>query len=205
MVGPDVRAMARAERGELADLLADLSADEWDAPTLCSEWTVRDVVAHVFSYEELRPFALVRRLAKGPSGANAAGVAELRDRTPAELVALARHHLDPKGLTSGFGGRIGLTDCMIHQQDLRRPLGRPRDIPADRLRVVLDFAKGAPPLRSRPRVKGLTLRATDLDWHSGSGPLVEGPAESLLMAIAGRAGTTAELTGPGVEILAGRT
>jgi uncharacterized protein (TIGR03083 family) len=204
MSAADGKAMARAERAEFADFLATLTPEEWDGPTLCSEWTVRDVVAHMFSYEDLSPFALVRRLAKGAGGANAAGVAELRDHTPDELIALARGHLDPKGLTAGFGGRIALTDGTIHHQDIRRPLGRPREIPADRLRVVLDFAKGAPTLQAKPRVRGLTFRATDLDWQTGDGPLVEGPAESLLMAIAGRPGIDAELTGPGVTTLAAR-
>jgi hypothetical protein len=48
------------------------------------------------------------------------------------------------------------------------------------------------------------LTATDLDWSAGTGPAVEGRAESLLMAIAGRRGTSAELAGPGRSILAER-
>jgi uncharacterized protein (TIGR03083 family) len=204
MSKPDTKAMARAERADIADFLATLTPEQWDGPTLCSEWTVRDVVAHMFSYEDLSPFALVRRLAKGAGGANAVGVAELRDRNPEELIALVRGHLEPSGLTAGFGGRIALTDGTIHHQDIRRPLGLTREIPADRLRVVLDFAKGAPTIKAKPRVQGLTLQATDLDWTTGEGPLVEGPAESLLMAIAGRSGVTAELSGPGVETLARR-
>jgi uncharacterized protein (TIGR03083 family) len=204
MTSSDTKAMAHAERSDLADFLATLTPQEWDAPTLCSEWLVRDVVAHMFSYEDLSALGLVRRLAKGPGAANAVGVAELRDRSPAELVTLVREHLDPRGLTAAFGGRIALTDGTIHHQDIRRPLGRPRGIPPERLRVVLDFAKSAPPLRSRPRIAGLTLRATDLDWQTGDGPLVEGLGEALLMAIAGRAGITSELSGPGVPALEAR-
>ena len=37
--------MARDERAELVDLLVTLTPKQWDAPTLCSEWRVRDVVA----------------------------------------------------------------------------------------------------------------------------------------------------------------
>jgi hypothetical protein len=48
------------------------------------------------------------------------------------------------------------------------------------------------------------LTATDLDWSAGTGPGVEGRAESLLVAIAGRRGTSAELAGPGRSILAER-
>jgi uncharacterized protein (TIGR03083 family) len=36
-----------AERRILADLLDDLSDDEWLRPSLCTGWTVRDVAAHL--------------------------------------------------------------------------------------------------------------------------------------------------------------
>ena len=120
------------------------------------------------------------------------------------MLALVRSHLRPRGLTAGFGGRIALTDGTIHHQDIRRPLGLPRDVPADRLRCALDFARNAPTIRAKKRIRGLTLTATDLDWSTGSGPVVEGPAESLLMALAGRRGIVEELSGPGRPTLAER-
>lgn len=196
--------MARAERSEIADFLTTLGPEEWDAPTLCSGWRVRDVVAHMVSYEDLGPAALARRLVKGGAAANAVGVAESRDRSPDELVARLRAHLDPRGLTAAFGARIALLDGMVHHQDIRRPLGRPREIPPDRLRVALAFARIAPPLKAGPRIRGLTLLATDLDWRTGEGPLVEGPGEAVLMAMAGRVGVTDELSGPGAPTLAAR-
>lgn len=55
----------------------------------------------------------------------------------------------------------------------------------------------------RRRIRGLRLTATDLDWSTGDGPTVEGPAEPLLIAIAGRL-TTDEPTGPGLATLAER-
>jgi hypothetical protein len=48
------------------------------------------------------------------------------------------------------------------------------------------------------------LVATDLGWASGRGPEVRGPAESLLMAMAGRRGVVDELSGPGQPTLAAR-
>jgi uncharacterized protein (TIGR03083 family) len=199
--------LARAERADLADFLTTLTPAQWEAPSLCTEWRVRDVVAHMFSFEELSTVGLVGRFLRGgvlPGRVNAVGVAAYADRTPDELTALVRDHLEPRGLTAGFGGRIALTDGVIHHQDIRRPLGLPREIPADRMRVVLEFARTAPTIRAAKRVRGLTLAATDLDWSAGSGPVVEGPAESLLMAIAGRRGTAQELTGPGQPTLAAR-
>jgi uncharacterized protein (TIGR03083 family) len=203
----DAMSMARAERADLADFLATLSPDQWEAPSLCAGWRVRDVVAHMFSYEELGPVGLVGRFLAGglrPDRVNAAGVAAYADRSPDELLALVRDHRQPRGLTAGFGGRIALTDGVIHHQDIRRPLGLPRTVPPERMRTVLDFARTAPTIGASKRVRGLTLTATDLDWTAGTGPVVEGPAESLLMAVAGRRGVAPELTGPGSGRLADR-
>jgi uncharacterized protein (TIGR03083 family) len=199
--------LAREERADLADLLATLSPAQWETPSLCEGWRVRDVVAHMFSYDVLGFPGLVGRFIKGgvrPDRVNALGVSAYADHGTDELVALVKDHLQPRGLTAGFGGRIALTDGVIHHQDIRRPLGLPRDIPADRMLTVLDFARTARPVGAAKRIQGLTLVATDLDWSAGSGPAVEGPAESLLMAIAGRRGTARELTGPGQTTLAER-
>ena len=206
MSGPDTMSLARDERTELAELLAGLSPAQWDAPTLCDQWRVRELVAHVYSYEDLGWGRLAVRMltARGVDRANAAGVADHANKSPEELVARAREHIQPAGLTSMMGGRIALTDGMIHQQDIRRPLGLPRQIPEERLRAALDTARSAPTLSATKLIKGLTLRATDLDWSTGDGPVVDGPGEALLMAMAGRAGLASELAGPGAATLAGR-
>lgn len=204
--GVDVMALAQDERADLAALLAGLDPAQWDAPTLCAGWRVRDVVGHVFGYDEIGVFGTVRRFVAGGFSlhrANALGIAADAERSPDELLARIGRHLRPRGITTMFGGRIALTDALIHHQDIRRPLGMPREIPADRLRTALDFARTAPPLGAAKRIAGLTLTATDLDWAAGSGPVVEAPAEALLLAMAGR-DTTAELAGPGAPILAGR-
>jgi uncharacterized protein (TIGR03083 family) len=200
-------AMARDERTELLELLESLTPEQWNAPTLCQRWRVRDVIAHMFSYDELSTIGLIGRLLRGglsPDRANAIGVAAYANRAPDELLTLAHSCLQPRGLTAKFGGRIALTDGMIHHQDIRRPLGITRQVPAQRLAVALEFATTARPIRAAPRIKGLTLAATDLDWTTGEGPEVNGPAESLLMAMAGRRGITPELTGPGVATLTKR-
>ncbi|OLR93476.1 maleylpyruvate isomerase family mycothiol-dependent enzyme [Actinokineospora bangkokensis] len=200
----DTKAMARAERAELVDFLATLTPEEWEAPTLCARWRVRDVVAHVFDYDSLGVGGTVRRLVKGGVAGNQAGVDEARARTPAELLAVARERVSPHGLPAAFGARIALTDGLVHHQDIRRPLGRPREIPPERLVAVLGFARIAPPIGAAKRVRGLRLRATDVDWAAGEGPVVEGPAEPLLMAMAGRAGAVEQLSGAGVATLASR-
>lgn len=197
--------MACAERAEFAEFLATLTPQQWAAPTLCSEWTVKDVVAHVISYEELGFPGLVRRFAKGRVvRANEVGVAEYSTFTPAQLVAFLAEHVRPQGLTSLFDGMIALVDGTIHQQDIRRPLRLPRAIPDDRVRRVLQLLPPNPRLGVPRRLRGLRLRATDIDWEYGRGLEVTGTGEALMMAISGRPGPVGELTGAGQPLLAAR-
>ena len=197
--------MARDEREEFAVLLEGLTPQQWESPTLCERWRVRDVVAHVIGYDPLSRVQLMRRMAKGlvtRGGANAVGVADYADKSPEELTALVRQYAVPQGLTSGFGGRIALTDGMIHQQDIRRPLGISRTIPPDRLRTALDFSTWSPRILGAVRARGVRLVATDLDWFHGRGPEVRGTGEALLMAMAGRPAALDDLDGPGKAKLA---
>ena len=108
-------------------------------------------------------------------------------------------------MTAGFGGRVALTDNMIHQQDIRRALDIPRTIPAERLRIALDFSLIRPDdprcmagarraARRPPTSTGRTARALD----------VQGTGEALLMAMAGRSDALKDLTGPGKDKLAQR-
>jgi uncharacterized protein (TIGR03083 family) len=203
----DAMALGRDERLDFADFLAGLSVEQWDGPTLCDGWTVRDVVAHIMSYEGLATGQLVGRFLRGglmTDRINAIGVADLAGYAPERLVAMVREHAYPTGLGAGFGGRISLTDNMIHQQDVRRALGLPRTIAPARLTVALDFARFAPLIRGAWRARGTRLLATDVDWSHGRGPEVAGPGEALLMAMAGRADALGDLDGPGLTRLAAR-
>jgi uncharacterized protein (TIGR03083 family) len=199
------RQMAREERVEFASFLEGLTPEQWDSPTLCDKWRVREVAVHTVSYDELNTAGLIGRFLKGRLSAdriNAVGVADYADRTPEQIVALIRANTEPRGLTGGFGGKIALTDGMIHQQDIRRPLGLPRTIDQERLRTALDFARFAPTIRGAWRARGVRLVATDLDWSYGNGEEARGSGEALLMAIAGRRAALDDLEGPGKAILA---
>ncbi|MEI7058982.1 maleylpyruvate isomerase family mycothiol-dependent enzyme [Nocardioides sp. CCNWLW239] len=204
-------ALATAERRDLADFLETLAPGQWDQPSLCRGWSVRDVVAHMVSYEEvgLAEFAgSFLRSGFRFGEMNARRLEAFGERTPADLLDYLRAHVEPSGPTAIADARIGLTDGLIHHQDIRRALERPRTIPPERLVPVLDFALMAPPLPARRNVRGLRLVATDLDWShgsgSGSGADVVGPGEALLMAVCGRADALPELAGDGLATLAGR-
>ena len=197
--------MAREEREDLADLLAQLTPQQWEQPSLCERWRVRDVVAHMIGYDELGRRALMRQFVKGRfrfNRINQVGVDELRTRSPEELRRIVAEHLQPRGLTAGFGGMIALVDGMIHQQDIRRALGIHRTIPPDRLLAVLGCARYVPAVRGAWRARGVRLVATDVDWSYGTGPEVRGPGEALLMAMAGRPDALQDLAGEGKAKLA---
>jgi hypothetical protein len=61
-----------------------------------------------------------------------------------------------------------------------------------------------PVLGCRKRIAGLRLQATDTEWSTGSGPLVEGDVQHLLSAMTGRKQALADLSGDGVNVLRGR-
>jgi uncharacterized protein (TIGR03083 family) len=199
--------LARAERLAFADFLAGLTEEQWATPSLCAGWSVRDVAAHCVSFEEISGRALAARFLKGrlqTDRINALAVADLVDASTDHLIGLLRDNAEPHGLGAGFGGRVALTDNMIHQQDIRRPLGLARTIPAERLRAALDFVRYAPTIRGAWTVRGLRLIATDLDWTHGKGPELRGQGEALLMAMAGRSDGLKDLEGPGTATLAAR-
>src|SRR4051794_9128768 len=171
--------MATAERTDLADLLATLTPEQWSAPSLCEGWRVRDVVAHLMSFDDVSALGMVRRAIRGRIvHINQVGVDELAGLSTDQLLDRFRARLRPQGLATTFAGWLALVDATIHHQDIRRPLGMPRQIPADRLRQVLDVTVCSPELPGRRISRGVRLTPTDLDWSHGSGPEVTGPAEA---------------------------
>lgn len=200
----DVTTLATHERDDFADLLAGLTDRQWNAPTLCGDWRVRDVAAHVIAYLDRSRVEFATILARhrfNLDRLNTADVVSYANWSPEHIVETMRDYATPRGVGSGFGSRIALVESMIHQQDIRRPLNLPRTVPADRLRVALEFTKIAPLIRGGWYTRGVRLIATDLDWSTGQGPEVRGRGEALLMTMAHRRTVLAELTGPGAVIL----
>lgn len=204
MTRPDLMSLAEEERAALLALLRDLTPEQWDAPSLCPHWRVRDVATHVVSYDELSKTSTAATFLRGglrTANANAVALRRYGDLDPSGVIDLVARNLRPHGLPTGFKGGIALADGMIHHQDVRRALRLPRTIPVDRLVPVLHFSLGAPTLPSKGNAKGLKLVATDADWTTGAGPEVAGPGEALLMAMAGRPDALDELSGAGLPML----
>lgn len=193
-----------AERGALADDLAGLSDSQWETPSLCSGWTVHDVVAHNCATASLSPVKFFVRFAgKGFNFTKfiEGEIARQKGATPAETLARFR---SLQGSTSAPPGpRISwLGETIVHAEDIRRPLGIAHTYSADAVRAVLDFYKGSNTLiGTKSRIDGLRLAATDQEWSHGSGRLVEGPMLDLLLAATGRASGCDGLAGDGVATL----
>ena len=203
----DVRRLARDERADLAAFLITLTPQQWQAPTLCARWRVRDVVAHVISYDNLDARALIAVAARArfrPGRINDTALTRYGQHTPEQLLAPLTDNLQPRGQPAALGGRAGLVETLIHHQDIRRALGQPRAIPAERLRPALHTALIAPDIAKPWPLRGVRLVATDLRFSFGIGPPAEGPAEAILMTIAGRPAAISELSGPGQATLAAR-
>ena len=204
---PDIWTAIAAERGALADDLANLRPAQWDTPSLCSEWTVRDIVAHMSATASMSPPSFFVNMIK--AGFNfdrfANGqIAKHRGPDPAATLNEFRGLRDstsaPPGPKTSWLGEV-----VVHGEDARRPLGIRHAYPPDAVREVIDFYKGSNMLiGSKNRVAGLALHATDDDWQHGQGERVEGPLLSLLLAMTGRGAACDDLTGPGVQTLRSR-
>lgn len=195
------------ERRALAAGLANISEEQWNTQSLCSDWTVKDVVAHTTSAAQMNPLKFLRLFAG--SGFNMAKmqaqeVARLSDGSGAAVLGRFNATLDSKSAPPG-PVTSWLGEAIVHAEDIRRPLGIKRDYPIEALTQVLDFYKNSNVLiATKSRIAGLKLQANDADWSTGAGPVVEGPMWALLMAATGRREFLTELSGPGVETLSGR-
>ena len=60
----DFRALHDAENSDFSAFLHTLDVDDWERPTLCTGWRVRDVVGHILYGQELKLWTLPWKLAR---------------------------------------------------------------------------------------------------------------------------------------------
>ncbi len=93
----------------------------------------------------------------------------------------------------------------MHSSDISEGVGAPFALPVEDYLAALDHLKDVQPVfGSKKRIAGLTLRAIDAQWSTGSGPTVEGSAQQLLLAVAGRRSALDRLSGDGLATLRAR-
>ena len=202
-----LRAMMRAERAMLAEHLATLSEEQWHAPSLCGEWDVEHVVAHLAAGASTGQWAWIRSIVLAgfrPSVHNARRLREHLGASPAQTLENFRRIIDSTTTPSKHSIAY-LGEIVVHGQDIYRALGIDYTpavgvvTPVAGFYASRDFA-----VNSASVAKGVSLRATDGPFAAGEGPEASGPTLALVMVLAGRPAFLDELSGPGVEVLASR-
>lgn len=218
LVWPEVA----AARERLAGLLDGLDPGDWDRPTPCDRWTVREVVAHVLAMATVRPAAAIATYLRRGADldlANDALVARtLRTCSDTELVALLRARSTSQHRPPGLRPVGVLAEVVVHSFDVAVAVGRAIDESPVALDWTLEYLATRVPGNTRfhvrggrkvavldgaRRAEGLRLVATDTGWVRGPSerPAVEGPAAWLVLALAGRSTGLERLQGPGVDRL----
>lgn len=203
----DTWAKYDAEREALCSDLAGLDAGQWDTQSLCEKWKVRHVVGHLVEGGDVNASMLIGLVRNGLNFnrfmANQA--LEAGGASPESLVARLRGTIGKHKAPPGAKPVNMLIDTVCHSADIRRPLGINRPLPEETLGEVADnLVKVGFPIGASKRAAGLRLVATDIGWSVGDGPVVEGPAESLILAMAGRRAGLDDLSGDGLAVLRSR-
>jgi uncharacterized protein (TIGR03083 family) len=196
------------QRLGLAWLLDGLSDTEWEQPSLCAGWRVRDVAAHVamavpglgaMLADAIRARGSFHRLNHDVAVRHAA-------RPTRDIVAELRMHADSRRLPAVTNHRNILFDVLVHTQDIAIPLGRDYSMPSEAARAGANrvWTMGWP-FWARHRLRGVRVVATDTDWSAGAGVELRGPIGMLLLLLTGRTATALpHLSGPGVHTITER-
>jgi uncharacterized protein (TIGR03083 family) len=207
MAKADPWPFVHSERKALVADLEGLTEQQWDTPSLCEGWTVRDVVAHMTAEAKLSAGAFFGKLIASGfrfEGVQAKGIAAERGTDGADTLNRFREVLTSLKKPPGPVDTM-LGETIVHSEDIRRPLGIAHDYAPEWTTRGADFYRGSNLIiGGKKRAAGLTFRATDADWSAGSGPEVAGPATSILLAISGRRAALDDLSGDGLETLRAR-
>jgi uncharacterized protein (TIGR03083 family) len=200
----DIWAAIHHERAALADELADLTPQQWSAPSLCGRWSVQEVVAHLTAAASTGRLRWIRSMLGARFDADLHNQRRMREHLgtgPAETLerfrATVTNTTAPSGHTPAWLGEV-----VVHGSDIRYPLGLAGTPELSAVtEVARFFAARDFTVSGRTATAGLHLQATDGPFDTGTGPSVRGSTLALVMAMAGRAEYCAELSGPGVATL----
>ncbi|WP_327362110.1 MULTISPECIES: maleylpyruvate isomerase family mycothiol-dependent enzyme [unclassified Streptomyces] len=205
----EIRAAIAAERRELAVILDGLSAEEWNAPTLCGGWRVREVAAHMtmgFRYSLTKmAWELIRARGSLHQMTDRCAHKDAAAHSTRELAALLGDNADHPWRPPVGGIEAALGHDVIHGLDITVALGLGRQVPEDRLRILLEGVDAKTLKFFGADLGGIELRADDLDWSFGTGTPLHGTAQDLLLVAYGRRLPPGHFSGePGDRFLAAR-
>lgn len=199
------------QRRRTADLLEQLSEEEWRQPSLCRGWTVRDVAAHL-TLQELRIGDVVATVIRHPGtlgGMNRMIRLSARhkaDQPVEQLIGELRATVGSRRSNVGLTNMETLIDILVHSQDIAIPLGRDLEMSTSAAavaasRVWSQLGTGTARVFGDVGVQRFRLVATDATWCEGNGPEVRGPISAILLLLTGRLAALPRLTGAGADEL----
>lgn len=189
---------AARERAALVDTMRAVGPD---APTLCGDWTVRDLAAHLV-LRERRPDAAAGILISRLAGYTARKQRQIADGTDwpglLDMVASGPPVYSPFKLLDPL---VNTTEMFIHHEDVRRaaPGWQPRELDGDLVAALRRQVKLAARISLSRAPAAVALTDTDGTTLAsvGKGPqcTITGAAPELLLFLSGRDAARLEFTG----------
>src|SRR3954470_15118829 len=193
------------ERRQIAGLIDNLSDAELATPSLCAGWDVKTVAAHLVSvFADSFWVFMGTALRRGSMARAIDDLARRRAQVPtSEITATLRRCADHPLSPPLFGPLDPLADILVHSGDIRLPLSIPYEPEPELAALALDFLTGPWPFGFVPlrRLRGISLRANDIDRRWRDGVEIRGPAAALMLTVSGRSALLHDLDGPGLPLL----
>lgn len=190
-----------AERRALRDVLQELTDDDWESPSVCTGWRIRDVAAHAIAAPQLRLRGMPAMAWRGRFNFDRMGLIDGRRRGQAPITDIISQYEIYDGSRHRMPGTLPLPDILVHFQDVVRALDRTHDMPVDAAAEAADQTrKVAGMLGARKLVNSVRMQATDIEWTRGRGPTIAGPMQELLLVCSGRIRVARDLNGDGLQL-----
>lgn len=190
------------ERAALGEILTALTPEQWEHPSLCGGWSVRDVAAHVIAWPDttLRQVVAAGFRARGSFNRMIHDEAQRRSRrSTSEIVADFERLAGSRHRLPFLTYHAALLDVIVHTQDIALPLGLRHEMPAEAARdCAARVWRIGFPFCARKNLAGYRLQATDIAWSVNDGEIIQGPISALLLLLTGRPAALEDLSGSGL-------
>ena len=221
---PNPRDLLAKARWDLADRIENLEPSEWDLPTGCEGWRVRDVVGHGAHVPRGAKASRKRPIGSAPERVDSGPVLRSAQKRDAVFRLLVRQHGSlPRSelrerlrevagrrvtnvgqrLFPGGEAGVALAEVVVHRDDMLHATGDELSVDPDVAVVVLRLSRRVDLLTPGWALRGrhhrrMRLVATDVKWSPGRGPEVRGSAFDLAAPLSIRDGVMERLSGAGV-------
>ncbi|WP_258066046.1 maleylpyruvate isomerase family mycothiol-dependent enzyme [Pseudoclavibacter sp. RFBA6] len=188
--------IVHAERAALIADLRNLDDADWATSSLCTGWTVHDVLAHLVNDATTTRLGFVAQLMAARfdfDALNQRGVEAERRAHPRDTLARFREVAD-RTSSAPTPTATRYVEAIVHGEDIRRPLGIAHDYPQGAVLAAIAHQRKTPVSMGggRELAADRTLIATDAgdtagqSLSLGEGPPVRGTAIDLLLWLSGR-------------------